>query len=733
MKHLVKTSLLAESAPAKVNRLTLEPRPTVEPPPRRRWLRWVAIAFAVLGLAGTAAGAGAYYWWRDAPAGSLGRAWEASVIALAGDGVAGFRDAPADRARFSDPFGVAIDAQGTIFVADAGDTNTIRRVTPDGSVSTLAGGAIGFADGSGSDARFDSPSGLAIDPHGVLYVADTGNNAIRRVAPDGRVTTLAGDGQPGYQDGVATAARFNGPIGVAVDASGRVIVADTYNDRIRAIAPDGTVTTIAGGPEPGLLDRAGLEARFDTPSGVAIDAAGNILVADTGNDVIRLIAPSGEVSSRIPTLDHWLAQPTGIAAGADGEIFVTDERGRVVAGRGPGEWRVIAGSTPGFADGDGTAARFRRPSGVAVAAPGRLVVADSGNALLRLVYARRHGPVQLPASPLIAPEFDPDDFARIALLWPIDPLEGPHEIAGTLGEARGGEGSERFHAGIDVRIDDGTLVRAVRPGVVAAPLAANDFGTLNESVRIGTVAYIHVRVGRTRSREVIDARAFVPTYAADGVMSRIRIKRGARFATGDVIATVNPFNHVHLNVGWPGQEYNPLRFGLVQFEDSVPPTIAPNGIRLYDESGQALTKRVKGRVIVSTPVNVVVEAWDQADGNRPNRRLGLYALGFQILRADGTPAPGFEEVRHTITFDRLGLDPDAPRLVYAPGSGIPFYGRRATRFLYSVTNSFANGVAAPGMWDPGALPPGDYTLRVIAEDIRGNQAMARRDLPITIE
>jgi sugar lactone lactonase YvrE len=641
----------------------------------------------VLGLAGTAAGAGAYYWWRDTPAAPLGRTWEASVIALAGDGVAGFRDAAADRARFSDPFGVAIDAQGTIFVADAGDTNTIRRVTPDGSVSTLAGGAIGFADGSGSDARFDSPSGLAIDPHGVLYVADTGNNAIRRVAPDGSVTTLAGDGQPGYQDGVGTAARFNGPIGVAVDASGRVIVADTYNDRIRAIASDGTVTTIAGGPEPGLLDRAGLEARFDTPSGVAIDAAGNILVADTGNDVIRLIAPSGEVSSRIPTLDQWLAQPTGIAAGADGEIFVTDERGRVVAGRGPGEWRVIAGSTPGFADGDGAAARFRRPSGVAVAAPGRLVVADSGNALLRLVYARRHGPVELPASPLIAPEFDPDDFARIALLWPIDPLEGPHEIAGTLGEARGGEGSERFHAGIDVRIED----------------------------------------------EVIDARAFVPTYAADGVMSRIRIKRGARFATGDVIATVNPFNHVHLNVGWPGEEYNPLRFGLVQFEDSVPPTIAPNGIRLYDESGQALTKRVKGRVIVSTPVNVVVDAWDQADGNRPNRRLGLYALGFQILRADGTPAPGFEAVRHTITFDRLGLDPDAPRLVYAPGSGIPFYGRRATRFLYSVTNSFANGVAAPGMWDPGALPPGDYTLRVIAEDIRGNQAMARRDLPITIE
>ena len=673
-------------------------------------------------------------WWpRDDPPRPLDPRWTATVIALAGDGVAGSRDGPSDRARFSDPFGIAVDGQGTIFVADAGDANAVRRIAADGHVSTLAGGTIGFADGMASDARFNSPSGLAIDPQGVLYVADTGNNAIRRITPDGRVTTLAGNGQPGYQDGLGDAARFNGPIGIAVGADGRVIVADSYNDRIRAIAPDGTVTTIAGGPEPGLLDRPGLDARFDTPSGVAVDPAGNILVADTGNDVIRVITAAGDVSSRIPTVDHWLAHPTGIAAGGDGEIIVTDERGRVVSGRGPGDWRVLAGSTPGFADGEGTAARFRRPSGVAVAGPGRLVVADSGNTLVRLVFARGHGGVQMPGSPLIAPRFDPDDFAQIALLWPVEPLEGPHEIAGTLGEARGGEGSERFHAGIDVRIDEGTPVRAVRPGVVAAPLAANDFGSLNESVRVGTIAYIHIRVGRTRARELVDASQFVATYSDAGVMSRIRIKRGARFATGDVIGTVNPFNHVHLNVGWPGEEYNPLSFGLVQFADSVPPTIARGGIKLFDDSGQAVTRRVKGRVVVAGPVHVVVDAWDQADGNRPNRRLGLYALGFQVLRADGTPAPGFEEPRHTITFDRLGLDPDAPRLVYAPGSGIPFYGRRATRFLYSVTNLFANGVATPGIWDPSGLPPGDYTLRVIAEDIRGNAALDGRDLPITIE
>jgi sugar lactone lactonase YvrE len=688
----------------------------------------IAVLAALLGAA-----AAAWQWWQREPAATpLDAHWTGSALALAGDGAAGYRDGPSDHAQFSDPFGIAIDGQGTIYVADAGDANAIRRITRDGTVSTLAGGTLGFADGSGRDARFNSPSGLAIDGQGVLYVADTGNNAVRRITPDGRVATLAGTGQSGYRDGPGVEAQFNGPIGVAVDARGRVIVADTYNDRIRAIEPDGTVTTIAGGAEPGLLDHRGSDARFDTPSGVAIDPAGNIVVADTGNDLVRVIAPSGDVSSRVPTLDHWLVHPIGIAVGPSGEIYVTDERGRVIAGTAPGEWRVLAGSTPGFADGDGASARFRRPAGVALAGPGRAVVADGGNALVRLVYARAYGDVHLPASPLIAPSFDPDAFAQVALLWPVDPLEGPHEIAGTLGEARGGEGSERFHAGIDVRVDEGTPVRAVRAGVVAAPLAANDFGSLNESVRIGTIAYIHLRVGRTRQKEIIDASQFVPTLTAGGVLSRIRIKRGARFATGDVIGTVNPFNHVHLNVGWPGEEYNPLRFGLVQFADSVPPTIAPGGIRLFDESGQPLKKRDKGRLLVSGAVHVVVDAWDQADGNRPNRRLGLYSLGFQVLHADGTPAPGFEQPRQTITFDRLGLDPEAARLVYAPGSGIPFYGRRATRFLYSVTNSFANGVAAPGVWDATLLPPGEYTLRVIAEDIRGNQALERRDLAITI-
>src|SRR6185503_6406661 len=129
--------------------------------------------------------------------------------------------------------------------------------------------------------------------------------------------------------------------------------------------------------------------------------------------------------------------------------------------------------------------RFRRLGGIALAAPGRLVVTDGGNALVRLAGAASQGGWPPPPSPRIDPEFDFDRFALQPLLWPVDPMDGPHEIAGTLGEARGGEGGERFHAGIDVRVPEDTPVRAVRNGVVAAPVATSEFGTLSESVRIG--------------------------------------------------------------------------------------------------------------------------------------------------------------------------------------------------------------------------------------------------------
>jgi sugar lactone lactonase YvrE len=648
----------------------------------------------------------------------LDRDWTAIVSSMAGDGTIGARDGDAWQARFSDLFGVAVSPDGTIFISDGGGAPRIRRLSPDGVMTTIAGSRSGFSDGLGTDAMFDSPSGMALDAGGTLYVADTGNNAIRRVTPDGRVSTIARSG-------------LNGPIGVAVDRSGRVIVADTYNDRIVRIAADGAVTAIAGGAEPGALDAAAADARFNTPSGVAIDASGTIYVADTGNGVVRTISPAGAVTTIAPLVDG-LFRPTGIASVATGDVFVTDDRGRIAEIRADGSARIVAGLRPGFADGAGADARFRRLGALAAAAPGRLILADAGNALVRIIAAPSLTGLRAPPPPGLDPHFDADAFAWQPLLWPIDPMDGPHEIAGTMGEERGGEGGERFHAGIDVHADEGTPVRAVRDGFVAAPIAVADFGTLNESLRIGALTYVHLRVGRDRHGRAFDDPRFVATRDERGAVVGMRVRRGARFTTTDVIGTVNAFNHVHLNVGWPGEERNPLLFRLVQFEDTVPPTIARGGVRLYDEGGGLLKERVKGRLVVRGRVHIVVDAWDQSNGNESRRRLGLYRLGYQLLKEDGSPASGFESPRVTIVFDRLSVDPDAARLVYAPGSGIPFYGRRRTRFLYDVTNTFRDGVASPGIWDTATAPPGNYILRVLAEDISGNDAIANRDVRVTI-
>ncbi len=698
-----------------------DPAPTV----RRPWRARVTLAVVV-----TCALAAAAWWWLvRTPTAVIEPGWIGTARVIAGDGMSGVRDGPASRARFSDPFGVAVAADGTVFVADAGQANSIRRIGTDGFVSTVAGGARGFADGRGHEARFDTPSGLAIDATGTLYTVDTGNNAIRRITPDGRVSTVAGDGVAGYRDGPGYQARFNGPIGVAVDRTGRLIVADTYNDRIRAIGPDGTVTTLAGSAEPGLLDGMGDQARFDTPCGVAIDDTGTIHVADTGNGLVRRIETAGAVTTMPGPFPEGIGRPVGIAAGPGGDVYVTDGGGRIVEISATGATRTLAGSGQGFRDGTGRDALFRRPAGVAFAAHGRLIVADAGNALVRLLATPALLDLRPPASLLVTPRFDADSFRLLPLLWPIAPMEGPHEVAGTLGEVRG-DGAERFHSGIDVRVDEGTLVRAVRDGVVSSPFATEGFGTLNESMRIGPLAYVHIRVGRTRSDDAVDTHRFVPTVDEEGTLVRMRVKRGARFTTGEAIGTVNRFNHVHLNVGWPGEEYNPLEFRLARFEDTVPPTIPRAGVRLFDEYGQPITKRARRRLIVSGRVQVVVDAWDQADGNRPGRRLGLYALGYQVLNRDGSPAPGFDTLRETIRFDRLVSDPDGAGRVYASGSGIPFYGRRTTRFLYIVTNTLRDGITSEGSWDTTRLAPGDYRLRVRARDVAGNAAT--RDLDVTV-
>ena len=694
--------------------------------------------------------------------------WRASVSTYAGDGAPGAIDhAAAGQARFGDPFGVAADGAGNLYVADGGAGNSVRKIAPDGSVSTLAGGREGYADGAGASASFHTPSGLAIDRAGNLYVADTGNNRIRKVTPAGVVSTLAGDGAAGFRDGPAAAAQFDGPIGVAVDARGHVYVADTYNDRVRVVTPEGEVRTVAGGERPGYADGAGTGgALFDTPCGVAVTAGGDVFVADTGNDRLRKIAADGQVSTvglyTPEGAEIFIGSPVGIVTTHDGFLYFTEqERGGVWQLAPDGRSRLIAGIGTGFADGDGvSAARMNQPAGLALDSRGTLYVADGANYLVRKLSpaatptdnsmtdgvppaaaAPTTGPASSPAAPA---EARPPAIPRLGastlgaageLPWPLDPQNRRHEVTATLGEVRGSydtpDPRHHLHSGVDVFGALGAIVRAVHEEKVTGPAANWGFDALHEGMRTGLFAYIHMRVGRNADGTMFDDARFPSVKDEAGKITRVRVRRGTRFRKGDAIGTVNRMYHVHLNFGPPQNELNPLALPFVGFADGRAPAIAPDGVRLFDESGAQLDARRDGRLEVRGAVRVVVEASDQVDGNAARRRLGLYRLGYQLLRSDGTtPAEGFAEPRVTLEFDRLPPGRDAVKLAYADNSGITVYGSAETRFFYEVTNIVRSGEAREGRFDTTALPAGDYTLRVFAADFAGNTTTA--DLTIRI-
>lgn len=304
-------------------------------------------------------------------------------------------------AQFHSPRGVGVDGSGNIFVADSAN-NTIRKVTAAGTVSTFAGtaGSQGSADGTGSAARFTEPFGVAVDTSGNLYVADTSNNRIRKITAAGVVTTLAGGSGQGSTDGTGTAARFNEPRGVAVDGSGNVYVADYQNHTLRKITPAGVVSTLAGSAgASGSSDGTGSAARFKSLQGVAVDTAGNVYVADTANRTIRKVTAAGVVTTLAGTAEQSgstdgsgavarFSEPRGITVDSTGTLYVADYTAhtlRKVTSAGVVSTLAGRAGTPGTTDATGTAARFYYPSGVSVDSAGNLYVADTSNNTLRKI------------------------------------------------------------------------------------------------------------------------------------------------------------------------------------------------------------------------------------------------------------------------------------------------------------------------------------------------------------
>jgi len=659
---------------------------------------------------------------------------------LAGSGAPGNADGDLSSARLSDPFGIAVDKLNNIYLADGGESNSIRRIAPDGQVITLAGGSEGFADGQGRASLFNTPSGIAIDRAGNLYVADTSNNCIRKISPGGLVSTLAGDRVAGYRDGAAASARFNGPLGVAVDDNGVVYVADTYNDRIRKIDRQGMVSTVAGGISAGFNDGAASLALFNTPCGIAVDGQGNLYVADSGNHRIRRIGPDGQVSTVAGSglrgtndgkaAEAEFSSPLGIAVTHDGFLYVTDsDSGRVRQITPQGVVNTIAGAGTGSADGRLVAARFSRPAGIAVDRDGNLLVADAANYLVRKIAPAGNGSgaVMAAESAVVMPNLSSLSLPQ-QLPWPVPPQNRWHEITATIGEARGGNGQDRdhLHRGIDIQAPEGAPVLSVYDEKVSSPISIWGAGGLNEGIRVGVMTYVHLRVGRNRDDSEIDSSKFSLARDETGAVTAVRVKRGTRLRVGDQIGSVNRYYHVHLNFAPWGAELNPLALRPVGFSDRVPPVIEKNGIEIVNQQGAPFTKKENGRLVIGGDVDIIVSAYDQTDGSNRRRRLGLYRIGYQVFDEDGAPARGFEQPRYNIEFNRLPVNQRrAVEIAYAEGSGISVYSG-FTRFRYIVTNIVRDGRAEDGAWSTSELAPGNYTLRILAEDYFGNRASGKQ-------
>jgi len=613
-----------------------------------------------------------------------------------------------------EPFGVAVDDDGNVYFTESRSGMILKLGHDSYRSGRVAMEAEVIFEG------LETPSAIALDDDGNLIVANTGAHTIVRIDPGTKqATVVAGrTGVSGDSDGPAAGARFNAPVGVAIGRDGEIYVADTYNDAIRKIATDGAVSTIAGGGEPGFADGTGRDARFDTPCGIAVAENGELIVADTGNHRIRRVAPGdarvatvagtgepAEIDGPNPAFD----EPVAILINNDRSFYVADAGGssiRLVSTDQGLMVTTLAGGRGGLEDGLLAEAKLSRPAGMAFLPRGEIVIAEAGNGLLRAAVGLKSttgGKADDPGMILGPKEMK----AMLEPRWPFDPPGSRRDIAGTLGEIRGEllpEHDAWFHNGLDIPGAYGETVTAIHSETVTRPLAVFGAGGTRERIRMPLFEYIHLRVGRdVQDRPLPGFPDGAITFRRDdsGALTGVRVRRGTRIRAGQPIGTLNRLNHVHLVAGLPGHEFNALAVlklpGLI---DTTPPTIESVKVEESDRG-----------------MRVIVRAFDQVDGNPKYRRLGLYRLGYRLLRADGSPAPGYENPRYTIVFDRLPPDFEAVKFVYAEGSQSGYQG--VTIFDYILTNQVSGGEAKESFLE---VEGQEFRLQILAEDFFGNQS-----------
>ncbi len=335
------------------------------------------------------------------------------VSTAAGNGIESYSgdNGAATAAQLNIPSAMTLDTAGNLYIADTAN-NRVRKITPAGTITTAAGtGAAGYSGdgGPGPQAQLNAPTGLTADTDGNVYIADSKNNRIRKLLPDGTLLSIAGNGNASYfgDGGPANAASMHAPQGIYFASGERIYIADSGNQRIRELLPDGTITTVAGNGGRGPNGDGGpaLTAQLNTPTGVTLDAAGNIYIADQGNNRVRVVTPDGKISTFAgaaafglgdggPATSALLSAPTAVAADSAGNVYVSDtghNRVREISG---GTITTLAGTGACCYSGDGGpagAATLNGPSGLLVDAAGRVLVADSENNALRLIQPAATG------------------------------------------------------------------------------------------------------------------------------------------------------------------------------------------------------------------------------------------------------------------------------------------------------------------------------------------------------